>query len=429
MKYIIWGAGKRGEWVLHFLGTENVVAYVDSYKGATEDGYLGKPIITLERVKDEYKDCLLIITPLEGSAMIEQQLIAANFHTYMKLDDCPMSVPCDEQGEYSFYLNYDKSMCYGLAGVNVFTLWLYENMKKNGTDVHMLLSQELDKEISRLLQGEFDFVDEDRLREVSDMIIVSDGDFKGHEYGSKYISDDEFIMGKLSCCSAQILKYQGIHKGERCFIVATGPSLTTDDLNVLHQNKEMCISMNRIFYIFDRTSWRPDYYMIGDREMIEDMSDEIAKLPLGCKFVSTVPENYWNNLDSKDSIPYKMLLRGFVDKMPAFSPYVEKGLYHGTTITYLCMQLAAYMGFGEIYLLGVDFNYSPDVYDPKNHFEGCDTPQNKIRLNPIYPERTLLAYQSAKKYCDKHGIKIFNATRGGKLEVFERVDFDTLFKK
>ncbi len=33
---------------------------------------------------------------------------------------------------------------------------------------------------------------------------------------------------------------------------------------------------------------------------------------------------------------------------------------------------------------------------------------------------------AAKNYADSHGIKILNATRGGKLEVFERVNFDEI---
>ena len=33
-------------------------------------------------------------------------------------------------------------------------------------------------------------------------------------------------------------------------------------------------------------------------------------------------------------------------------------------------------------------------------------------------------YKAAKQYADLHGIRICNATRGGKLEIFERVDFD-----
>ena len=36
-------------------------------------------------------------------------------------------------------------------------------------------------------------------------------------------------------------------------------------------------------------------------------------------------------------------------------------------------------------------------------------------------------YKAAKKYAEENGIKIYNATRGGKLEIFERVEYDTLF--
>ena len=39
---------------------------------------------------------------------------------------------------------------------------------------------------------------------------------------------------------------------------------------------------------------------------------------------------------------------------------------------------------------------------------------------------TLYAYEHAREYCDSHDIRIYNSTRGGKLEVFERIDFDAL---
>lgn len=38
-----------------------------------------------------------------------------------------------------------------------------------------------------------------------------------------------------------------------------------------------------------------------------------------------------------------------------------------------------------------------------------------------------MTFEKAREYADGHGIKIYNATRGGKLEVFERVNFDKLF--
>ena len=40
-----------------------------------------------------------------------------------------------------------------------------------------------------------------------------------------------------------------------------------------------------------------------------------------------------------------------------------------------------------------------------------------------------MAYEAAEKYTESKGIKIYNATRGGMLEVFERVDLDSLFEE
>ena len=82
------------------------------------------------------------------------------------------------------------------------------------------------------------------------------------------------------------------------------------------------------------------------------------------------------------------------------------------------------MGFSEIYLLGVDGG-------------GLDSKEPGQRYNHIYNEDSLTslalpkamknAYFSAKRYCEEHGIKVCNASRGGILDIFDRVDFDTLF--
>lgn len=426
MKYIIWGAGKRGKWVLQFLGEEKILAFVDSSREKTGNIFCGREIISWREAIHRFSEFLLVITPLEGSAEIEKSLKEEKFSRYLKLDDCPMSIPFDEEEEYTFELTYEKNISYGLYGVNLFSLWLYDKLKNDNILVQLTAQTGVSGDILALLKAEYDLVPSAALKDV-DRVILMEEDFCDSAINHNCIQADEFIIQSLNSCNDDILKYKNIHQGKRCFIVATGPSLTVEDLEVLRGHGEICISMNRIFNIFDRTAWRPDYYVVGDKIMIEDMADDIARLDLPNKFVSTVPRVYWDNPDSRNSIPYRMLLRGFKEKKPLFSQYAEKGMYQGTTVTYLCMQLAVYMGFSEIYLLGVDFNYSNNIYDPKNHFEGCDTSENKIRLNPVYPEITRLAYESCRDYCKKHHVQIYNATRGGKLEVFERKCFDTLF--
>ena len=105
------------------------------------------------------------------------------------------------------------------------------------------------------------------------------------------------------------------------------------------------------------------------------------------------------------------------------------------------LHLAAYMGFSEIYLLGIDFTFSEVKNEhgevqtiQKDHalIERKDADKSQKSRNMIgaissQKQFQLRGYKAAKKYADAHGIKIYNATRGGKLEVFPRVDFDSLF--
>jgi hypothetical protein len=111
-----------------------------------------------------------------------------------------------------------------------------------------------------------------------------------------------------------------------------------------------------------------------------------------------------------------------------FSRDIASVVYSGQTVTYSMIQFAAYMGFKEIYLIGVDCNYSKD-----NSSISADSYFDKRLFNSgrqyAAPEvdTNLLAFARAKEVCDKESIHIYNATRGGKLEIFPRVDLDSLF--
>jgi len=135
---------------------------------------------------------------------------------------------------------------------------------------------------------------------------------------------------------------------------------------------------------------------------------------------------FWSEEVPNNIFRYHVEREGFKDGYPKFSEDFSRKAYEGWTVTYVCLQLAVYMGFKEIYLIGVDFNYSANLLDERNHFSP-DYIKPGGTVGNIFVEEVRNAYTSAKKYADSHGLKIYNATRGGKLEVFERVDFDDLF--
>lgn len=243
----------------------------------------------------------------------------------------------------------------------------------------------------------------------------------------------------------RLKKIKGIYKGKRCFVIGNGPSLKIEDLNKI--GGEYSFACNSIYALYSQTDWRPSFYCAIDaifcKEMMSD-KDNMKRLIDGCKmaFTSIVGEGiqYRNDPDFEAVYFTKSL---FEDPV-RFSSDCSEQVYSGGTVTYAMLQLAVYMGFKEIYLVGIDFSFSVEQHkdgtvthsDIIDHMPEMESEERRFHqvVYERYSEKTFAAidlqlagYQEAKKYADKHGVKIFNATRGGKLEVFERVNFDELF--
>lgn len=232
---------------------------------------------------------------------------------------------------------------------------------------------------------------------------------------------------------SRLKRLKNIHKGEKCFIVATGSSLTIHDLELLKGH--LSISVNSIVMSYDKTDWRPNYYVVVDDVPVRNVMRQKG-------------ESYdlWHNIDPEHIIVAHYFRRRFkLPKEVMSCRWMDIGLrlnegnvkfsddfflqaYNGYTVVYVCLQLAVYMGCSEIYLLGCDCNYvgvNDHAFDYK---VDADTQKSMQDSGAIMAQRMFSAYQVAKKYADSHGIKIFNATRGGKLEVFPRISLEEALK-
>lgn len=222
-----------------------------------------------------------------------------------------------------------------------------------------------------------------------------------------------------------LLKYKDIAKGKRCFIICTGPSLTIEDCEKLMKEDTFC--MNSITKIFEKTSFRPKYYGIQDVNVYAALRSEIEKYFSGSTNVfvaDRISKKYiidqkWNVFPLEYT--YSAYDRWFKNKFIAkFSGDSYSVVYDGFSITMALIQLAVYMGYKEIYILGADCSFS----NPKKlHFADYGVVDTTINTAK---ERNLAGYRAAKKYCDSNGIKIYNVTRGGELEIFERRNLDNI---
>lgn len=240
---------------------------------------------------------------------------------------------------------------------------------------------------------------------------------------------------ELSGNGRALKKFHNAHQGQRCFIVANGPSLRPEDLDLLHERGEVTFGMNRIYKLFDQTVWRPTYYVCEDELICQNQQPEINAIAAREKFIP-IELNWYHGVDIKNARYFHINYRE-EDRYPyGFSTDIAHQIDCRGTVTCTCMQIAAYMGFSEIYLLGVDHNYQKIIdingnviedTSVKDYFcEGYDADIKDVVVHDM--GNNTRAYMDAKAYCDAAGrATIYNATRGGKLEVFRRVDFDSLF--
>jgi hypothetical protein len=256
----------------------------------------------------------------------------------------------------------------------------------------------------------------------------------GWRFRHSFFGDDCFLTILMRYEHARMEQFKNRHRGERCFVIGNGPSLKAEDLDLL--KGEVSFAANKIYLLFSLTDWRPTYYCVYDDIVLQESHSRLNDL-LSCDIF--YPCN--TVFDIEDF----QLMNGyyfFTDNRSALwrppdgqrlefseAPTV---LHGGGTVTYTSLQLAAYMGFGEIVLLGMDHNYSLMVNGKGELIAdgASDHFSPEYRDAGIYIGNIDLmnaAYASAREYAERHGIRILNATRGGRLEVFERVDIDSFF--
>lgn len=231
-----------------------------------------------------------------------------------------------------------------------------------------------------------------------------------------------------------LAKLKDTHVGCRCFIIGNGPSLQATDLDKLKENGDISFAFNRIFHIFDQTDWRPTYYISQDGKMLAGCVKEVNGVSADKKFIPAELD-WYEGIHIEGAQLFHIVNRNIEENMPAFSEEISKYICNSKTVVYTAIQIAVYMGIKEIYLIGVDHHFHTSmnangeiVVDPtaKDYFAETYN-QDKESLYIPNTDISTLTFVAAKKYADAHGINIYNATRGGKLEVFPRVEFERLF--
>ena len=229
-------------------------------------------------------------------------------------------------------------------------------------------------------------------------------------------------------------KYELRYVGKRCFVVGNGPSL--NETNIEFLKNEYTFGANLVYMLTEMNGFKPTFYVIEDSHVASDHLEKIWEYNHEKKFIPSQYRRFYSRMPH--AVFYPLDLSFYRGCRPKFTFDCSTHVYGGGSVTYISLQLAFYMGFSEVYLVGVDFDYKKPEHvkirgdtwtsmgpDP-NHFHPDYFGYGKKWHNPRL-DRAAISYKLARRIFEDSNRVLRNATIGGKLDIFERVDYDSLF--
>jgi hypothetical protein len=224
---------------------------------------------------------------------------------------------------------------------------------------------------------------------------------------------------------------KGAYAGQRVFLIGNGPSLNETPLYLLKDELTLCF--NRFHLMHERIGWQPHFYMCIDPEVLPDIAEEINAH--GPQYAHLIVHALHSRAIIKRP---NVLLMHHIVQVPYFSRRLPL-FGSGGTVAYAGLQALLFLGFKEIYLVGVDQNYvlhqtarktagiriesqhddDPNHFDPRYFGKG----RRYHQPVPATQRRMIRAFERARQVASSGGALILNAGVGGALEVFQRIPF------
>ncbi len=258
-----------------------------------------------------------------------------------------------------------------------------------------------------------------------------------------------YISIKFSLFSDQVIRrrmkdnkvLKNSHTGEECFILGTGPSLKNVDfsrlsdrfvfsVNLLYKNPNFRLLNSNIHVFADSAFFKDDISDVVNNDLEKHILDNGTMLFLPV-YVEGFIKKY--NLVNRVNIyaPIKHYSTDYHDKINITGSMTDFG-----TVVFQCIQIAIYMGFKTIYLLGCDCtgiqkvlpstedtycykvdSYAKTVFKHSNNFDDVESLFNA--WTTIFGQ-----YKTMELYTRNIGVKIYNLSNPTILDSIERKDIN-----
>ena len=211
-------------------------------------------------------------------------------------------------------------------------------------------------------------------------------------------------------------------KDNDCLIVGNGPSLNKTELEKINMPS---IGMNKINMLFTRSKWRPDVIVCINGLVIQQNADYFnsTNIPL------VLPIKAWYlGIKKRPNVIFIKISDSF-----NFKDSLKKSIGKGSTVTYTCLQVAAFANVKSVNIVGVDhsFKYEGDkgikVHkgEDQNHFDPNYFKDKLWGLPDL--DGSEKQYLLARKYFESINKSVIDYTINGKLQIFKKGDVQKIY--
>lgn len=235
------------------------------------------------------------------------------------------------------------------------------------------------------------------------------------------------------------------HMGCRCFVIGNGSSLKKQDLSLL--SNEITITVNAFYTHPIVEKWQPKYYCLTDPVLFdgstarENFFQNLRQKIHSSKFL--VPLYAKNVIESHQLLPIdKTYYVAFLSELSENVNYnidLTKSIPGTINVVELGIMWAMFMGCSPIYLVGLDHDWLSHRSMQKHFYtenKSGDSLKTDNDLGKHYYKSILQStlalwcgYETILKIASNKNISIINATEGGFLDVFNRGDYESIFKE
>lgn len=205
------------------------------------------------------------------------------------------------------------------------------------------------------------------------------------------------------------------------WIIGNGPSVKIDDLEKIHGSGMLSAVANRFHMTYSKTSYRPDFVVSSDEDMIRDFGEEIAQNNAERSVIFAVDNCF------KKYGQARLLLRLYSKIRLRISPI--RGVYNAGGSLFTAIQVFYSMGYRDFILYGIDHNFQYNMVGGKAVGDGNHFIKNYRSGKEWIPPRTRQIEESflrVKRQLESEGGSIVNASRYSLLPNIKRVDFDNI---